>query len=284
MELPPELSNGALGLAVQLHCGGRAIAAHGLGGDSTGRTQLAQLVVDSAADDAPSVPELRATRLRPGDQLQLDGVLDEPFWQQAASTGRFVDVSSGGLNERFPVDGWVRLAWDDEGLVLGAVVHDTELRGGFAADSVDPHLWTRDAFEVMLDPDGDGDGQDYYELQLNPQGLVFDSRFDSYNQPRGGPEGPFGHQEWTSGVERAVKLYGSLDQPGDRDEGWSIEARLQWRSFGRALRTPPKAGDEWRINFYAMQDNAGAAWSPILGQGNFHRASRFGRVRWVGSL
>jgi hypothetical protein len=32
------------------------------------------------------------------------------------------------------------------------------------------------------------------------------------------------------------------------------------------------------MNFYAMQDNGGVAWSPILGQGNFHKASRFGRV------
>ncbi len=34
------------------------------------------------------------------------------------------------------------------------------------------------------------------------------------------------------------------------------------------------------MNFYAMENNGGTAWSPILGQGNFHRASRFGRVTW----
>ncbi|WP_437547416.1 hypothetical protein WME97_45705 [Sorangium sp. So ce367] len=37
------------------------------------------------------------------------------------------------------------------------------------------------------------------------------------------------------------------------------------------------------MNFYAMQNNGGAAWSPILGEGNFHRARRFGRVRFVGT-
>jgi hypothetical protein len=36
------------------------------------------------------------------------------------------------------------------------------------------------------------------------------------------------------------------------------------------------------MNFYAMKNNGGTAWSPILGQGNFHRATRFGRVRWLG--
>jgi hypothetical protein len=32
------------------------------------------------------------------------------------------------------------------------------------------------------------------------------------------------------------------------------------------------------MNFYAMQNNGGVAWSPILGEGNFHKASRFGQV------
>jgi hypothetical protein len=35
------------------------------------------------------------------------------------------------------------------------------------------------------------------------------------------------------------------------------------------------------MNFYAMKNNGGVAWSPILGQGNFHRASRFGVVHWI---
>jgi hypothetical protein len=34
------------------------------------------------------------------------------------------------------------------------------------------------------------------------------------------------------------------------------------------------------MNFYAMENNGGQAWSAILGQGNFHRATRFGKVTW----
>ena len=30
-----------------------------------------------------------------------------------------------------------------------------------------------------------------------------------------------------------------------------------------------------------MQNNDGVAWSPILGEGNFHKASRFGKVEFV---
>ena len=35
------------------------------------------------------------------------------------------------------------------------------------------------------------------------------------------------------------------------------------------------------MNFYAMANNGGTAWSPILGQGNFPKASRFGKVTWA---
>jgi len=35
------------------------------------------------------------------------------------------------------------------------------------------------------------------------------------------------------------------------------------------------------VNFYAMKNNGGVAWSPILGQGNFHKASRFGKVTFA---
>ena len=243
-----------------------------------------QLATVAVAGDRPRVefvPELEVPHTAPGDHLILDGVLDEPFWRRAAGTGAFRDVTRGGANDSFPVQGWAALCWDDEGLIVGAVLRDADLRGGFPVDAVDPHLWTRDAFEVMLDPDGDGDGLDYYELQLNPQNLHFDSFFDSYNQPRGGPEGPFGHQDWQSGVRSATKLTGTLDVSADRDEGWSLEMKIPWARLTRAHRAPPQPGDRWRLNLYAMQDNSGVAWSPILGRGNFHRTSRFGRVIWT---
>jgi hypothetical protein len=64
------------------------------------------------------------------------------------------------------------------------------------------------------------------------------------------------------------------------DQGYRVELRVPWASFAKAKQSPPATGDHWRMNLYAMQDNGGVAWSPILGQGNFHRARRFGRVTW----
>jgi hypothetical protein len=247
--------------------------------DAERRGRFAELTVVPPAIER-TVPSLRVPHRGAGSVPRIDGRLDEPVWQAAAATGPFRDVATGAPIPRDAVGGSALLFWDDTALYVGVTLVDTDVQGGFPAGAVDPHLWTQDTAELMFDPDGDGDGRDYFEIQIGPQDLVFDSRFDSYNAPRGGPDGPFGHQDWSSGVQSAVVVLGTLDQPGDRDEGYVVEARLPWSAFVGARRAPPAPGDEWRANFYAIERNRGAAWSPILGEGNFHRASRFGRLRF----
>jgi hypothetical protein len=166
-------------------------------------------------------------------------------------------------------------------MYLGFDITDKDVVGGFKKSAKDPHLWTKDAVEIMIDPDGNGDNKDYYEIQINPQNLVFDSRFDSYNKPRGDKKkGPFGHEDWSAKLTSAVTVNGTLDQSKDKDRGYIVEAKIPWKSFDKAKQVPPKPDDTWRMNFYAMQKKSSVAWSPILGKGNFHKAKRFGRVVW----
>lgn len=230
-----------------------------------------------------AVKELTVNKLAPGVAIQIDGRLDEPAWRAAARTGPFVNVSTGRQDRSQPVQGEARLLWDDTFLYVGFDVSDRTITGGFPQGATDPHLWERDTVEVMIDPDGDGDNKDYYEIQINPQNLVFDSQFDDYNAPRGGASGPFGHEAWSAGLTSAVELRGTIDNDSDQDRGYVVEAKIPWASFTKAKSAPPSPGDTWRMNFYAMQNNGGVAWSPILGEGNFHRARRFGRVRFLGS-
>jgi hypothetical protein len=238
----------------------------------------------SAQPTAPvntRVPELRVDKLEKGVKITPDGKLDEEAWKTAADTGPFIDVRTGQPSATFPVKGSVKILWDEQNVYLGFHVIDPDVIGGFDKKEKDPHLWTKDTVEIMVDPDGDGDNKDYYEIQVNPQGLVFDSQFDEYNKPRKEPDGPFGHQEWDSKLKAGVVVDGTLDKPGDADRGYVVEVALPWKSFSKAKQTPPKIGDIWRMNFYAMQQNNGVAWSAILAQGNFHKASRFGKIMWA---
>jgi len=251
--------------------------------DTTRRAIAATLSVSGVRGGAPKnnrVPIMHVEKLEPSVAIKIDGKLDEPAWKTAPSTGPLVDVRTGEPNHTFPVNGEVKVLWSDTGLYVGFSVAETDLIGGFKKGEKDPHLWTKDTVEIMVDPDGDGDNKDYYEIQINPQNLVFDSQFDAYNEPKVDPDGPFGHQDWSANLKSAVSLDGTLDKSTDEDKGYTVEALIPWKSFAKAEKLPPELGSSWRINFYAMKNNGGVSWSPILGQGNFHKASRFGRIVW----
>lgn len=231
-------------------------------------------LVDRSDGKLPEVVVPRVERAA----VSVDGRLDEPAWKRAASTGMWVSPGSGKPAPQSKVNARARLLWDGERLIVGVTVWDGNPSSPFSRDDIDPHVWARaSGIELMLQPGDRGDNRDYFEIQVDVAGAVWDTRFDDYNRPiTGGPDDAskrFGHQDWQSRVERAVEV--------DRASGrYAVELALPLSAFG----PPPSAGAAWRANFYSFRDGQAdaLAWSPILGQGNFHRASRFGRLRWGG--
>jgi hypothetical protein len=248
--------------------------------DSENRAIVAELSMAAAQKKDSDVPDISVNKLEAAQKLKIDGKLDEEAWTTTPLL-TFVDVKTGEPNTTFPVNGKGRLLYDDKTLYVGIEVEDKDVVGGFPADAKDPHLWTKDTVEIMLDPDWEKQNTNYYEIQIGPQNLVFDSQWDDYNMPKPSPEGPFGNQDWSAGLKSAVVVDGTIDKSDDVDKGYVVEAAIPWKSFSKAKKVPPDLGDSWRINLYAMEKNSGVAWSPILGRGNFHRSSRFGRVHWV---
>lgn len=276
--VPSNVRTDSIRLVCGVYRGSERLLLAGKAGTEASRATVTKLTVArTPLSPTTPVPILWVQPLR--SPVTIDGKLDEDAWAHAATTGPLVNVGTGDPVTSTEVTGRVKLLYDAQALYVGFDVVDEDLRGGFDPNLPDPHLWTKDTVELMVDPDGEGDNRDYYEIQVGPQNLVFDSQFDTYNQPRVEPNGPFGHQEWSSHLTSAVALRGTLDDDKE-DEGYTVEMSIPWSSFGRAKRVPPSAMDSWRMNFYVVQNNAGAAWSPILGQGNFHKASRFGRVRF----
>jgi len=245
-------------------------------------------VAPKADDHATiAVPALSITKLAANDKITIDGKANEPEWGAAASTGPFVDVGTGKPNATFPVNGSAKLLWDDKNLYVLATVQDADPYMGFKdakSQPTDytaggqPKLWTHDTVEMMVDPDPSGDNKDYYELQIGPQNKVFKSQFDTLQQPSGGPNGPFGHEDWDPKLKSAVDVQKGAD---GKVTGYAVEVAIPWAAYAKAANHPPNPGDVWRVNFYAMKNNGGVAWSPILGQGNFHKSARFGRITWV---
>ncbi len=229
-----------------------------------------------------NVPSLSVEKLAAGAKITIDGKANEAEWANAATTGAFVDVGTGKPNAVFPVNGSAKLMWDDKNLYVYYQVTEADFYTGFTdaksqpsdfTEAGQPKLWTKDTVEMMVDPDPSGDNKDYYELQVNPQNKIFKSQFDTLQEPK-----PFGHEDWDPKLKSAVQTQKSAD---GKVTGYSVELAIPWTAYAKAASAPPKPGDVWRVNFYAMKNNGGVAWSPILGQGGFHKAPRFGKITWT---
>jgi hypothetical protein len=222
------------------------------------------------------LPEVEAPRV-PRGSVTVDGRLDEAVWRQAGATGPLVDPGSGAHVDGSPVaaEGWV--LWDDEALYVAMIVADRSASSPFERDDRDPHIWAEaSGIELMLQPGDPGDNREYYEIQVDVAEAVWDTRFDDYNRPitGSGADQRFGHEDWDARLERAVRV--------ERGAGrYTVEMALPWAAL-ESSRTavPPAPGDVWRMNLYSFRDGQrhALAWSALLGEGNFHRASRFGRL------
>lgn len=227
-----------------------------------------------------TIPSLSAKHINAGE-ITIDGNLNEARWSEAGSTDALVHPGNGRPESGSRVNGFAKFLWSDEYLYVGAVVNDGDPATPFARDAVDPHLWERSsAIELMIQPGNHEDNQHYYELQVDTAGARWETQFDDYNAPiTMGANGQrmFGHQEWATQMQTAARV--------ERGQRYTLEIAVPWRNFEARDRAtvPPAAGDVWKMNVYSFRDGQGdsLAWSPTMGQGNFHFSRRFGRVTFT---
>jgi hypothetical protein len=113
----------------------------------------------------------------------------------------------------------------------------------------DAVIYQDNDFEVFIDPDGDN--HLYGELEINALGTVWDLLLVRPYRD-GGPA----IDAWDiAGLKSAVAIEGSLNNPGDRDEGWTVELAIPWKVLAPIAdrACPPAAGDIWRVNFSRVQ-------------------------------
>jgi hypothetical protein len=239
-------------------------------GPQDGKNRALALTVP-VGDGKPPEPELpRLIARRVGTAIALDGKLDDREWGVAQPTPSFVQTMTGAPGD-FRVE--ARIAYDARNLYIGYIVADDHLASSFTKH--DDHLWEQDAVELMVDPDGDG--KNYFEIQVSPAGVVFDTRYDSRRKPL-----PFGDIDWSSAAVAKLDVHGKLNDD-ELDEGYSVELAVPWTAFaaGPTPASPPEAGAVWRMNLFVMdarpKGQRAVGWSPPL-IGDFHTLERFGRV------
>ncbi len=177
------------------------------------------------------------------DKLIIDGKLDDEAWLKAQWTEDFVDIQ-GSLRPDPPFVTKAKMLWDDDFFYIAAYLEEKDLWASITKrDEV--IFWDND-FEVFIDPDGDS--HDYYELELNAFNTVWDLLVIKPYRDRG----QVAFNSWDiKGLKSAVSLQGSLNDPSDKDEYWSVEIAIPWQSLAEAAHkeTPPLDNDIWKVNF-----------------------------------
>ena len=248
--------------------------------------------------------------------LTIDGRLDEPAWQAAPRSPRFVDVVSGapGL-----YDSRAAALWDDDYLYIGFWIEEPWVKA--AISERDALIFLENDVEVFIDG-----GDTYYEFEINALGTIYEvffiwqdaykrgghfdtAEFDLLDQQAisfGGNHDRIGSYFWRGshprglrwafrnwdlpGLRSAVQIDGTLNDQTTPSKGWTVELAFPWVGMaalanGRSL--PPQPGDEWRIFFGRYQQvelsgsvqTVGWAWQPI-GSNDNHVPEKFTPVRF----
>src|SRR6185503_9435807 len=144
---------------------------------------------------------------------KIDGKLDEAAWAAAPTTGAFVNTMTG---QPVPQKTEAKLLWDKKFLYIGIENEDSDVWAKL--DKRDDKLWTEEADELMID--ADGNGRSYVELQVAPNGNVFDTYLPEYRKYEDTLDPKKKQFSWNSRAAVKVVVDGTLNKRKDEDKRW----------------------------------------------------------------
>ncbi len=236
----------------------------------------------------------RYTAHRIAEPIVVDGRLDEPAWQRVERSPAFKDILTGQPTMH---DTRVAVMWDDVNLYIGFWVEEPNVAATLKEKN-SPIYYNNDVEVFIASRDA------YYEFEINAYNTTYEVLFfweDSYEKGgysqlpefrRGRPHSQgfngvgytkhprgkrIGFFDWGfPGMKTAVHVDGTLNDPSDKDRGWTVELAFPWDGMrvlakGENRALPPAEGDVWRIDFSRFnqykapapaKDSGGWFWSP----------------------
>lgn len=226
--------------------------------------------------------------------IVIDGLANDSNWNKTEWTDFFQDIE-GNKKPAPHFATRAKLLWDEQYLYIYAEMEEPDVWANVTQR--DAVIFHDNDFEVFIDPDGDTHG--YFEFEMNALNTVWDLLL-----PKPYRDGGPAINDWNfSDLKSAVNIKGSINNPGDRDKGWSVEIALPLKDFMIYCATGmPKDGDTWRINFsrvewkikaengkYVKEKDTSTGkplpeynwvWSPI-GAIDMHRPEHWGFLRFT---
>ena len=185
---------------------------------------------------------------RMDEKIRLDGMLDEPFWEDLEiATNFWMNFPVGGTPVDDEVQTSVKIAYDDDFIYIGVECHG---KGPFLVQSLkrdNDSFWNGDAFAVVFDPVNERTNGVIFGV--NPAGVQTEALITGEPARRGGQLSGY-NKAWDN------KWY---TQASVTENGWTAEMMIPFKSlrFGRK--------GHWGINFIRVdaQNNANHSWAPV---------------------
>ncbi|MFS4456059.1 carbohydrate-binding family 9-like protein [Maribacter sp. 2304DJ31-5] len=189
------------------------------------------------------------------ETIQIDGKMEETSWKKAKWSQVFKDIEG---DKAATYQTRVKMVWDTEYLY-------------FLAEIKEPHVWAtlkqRDTiifynndFEIFIDPEGDT--HNYFEYEMNALNTIWDLFLSKPYRNKGRILGGWDFK----GLRSAVHINGTLNNPSDIDEGWTVEIAIPWSFVTEpGGKTVIPKNKYWRINFSRVN------WDFDLKNGRYSR-------------
>ena len=138
----------------------------------------------------------------------------------------------------------MKMLWDDNYLYIYAELEEEHIWNDLTER--DAIIYYNNDFEIFIDPSNDT--RNYGEIEINAIGTIFDLLLNKPYKVGGQAIINWDIKE----LKSAVKVYGTLNNPADKDSKWTIEMAIPLQPFVELKRPPkafPKESEVWRINF-----------------------------------
>jgi hypothetical protein len=169
----------------------------------------------------------------------IDGEITDAEWSAAPWSNLFKDIE-GDLKPAPQCDTRVKMMWDDRYLYVAAELTEPDIWATLRQR--DTVIYYDNDFEVFIDPGNDTHG--YYEFEMNAYNTVWDLLLTCPYRDDGKAI-----DAWDiTGLRSAVKIYGTINNPSDRDDKWTIELAFPFEVL-REWGNIPVDSTQWRMNF-----------------------------------
>lgn len=205
-------------------------------------------------------------------KIIIDGILEEPDWQNAETAGDFwmcYPVDNKRVAPEIQTE--VRLTYDDNYIYVGAICYGPNdyIIPSMKRDSRD--FWSGDAFSVLFDPVNEATNG--FNFAANPAGVQVEMLISGRTGTR---ESSLSSSSGSSGINTAWdnKWFVEVQTAADH---WTVEMAIPFKT----LRFEP-GKTTWGVNFSRGEPrtNSWHAWSPVPVQFMTLDLGYTGTLRW----